>query len=140
MLNDLELNFKEKKSEKEARRFFLQNLKICSDKNNDFVNRAKISIQECLDILKQLSEKFEELTYLFSCIAVSYREMEDTAYGDILKIEPKLSSVYKNIEKVFPRWKKYSSNLTSHLKKLVLPSLDYLHSNICENRKVLNLF
>lgn len=81
----------------------------------------------------------EELAYLFSCVAVSYREMEDVESGEILNIEPKLSSVYKNIEKSFPRWKVITSNTVSYLRKLVIPCLDFLETNIANNKKVISL-
>lgn len=115
---------------------FLTNLKTCSEKNMKFMEKAKMTVSEVSNLVKKLSEKLEDLTYIFSCISVSYRQLEDLEKEEMSEIEPRLSSVYKNIEKAFPRWKKYCQSIGCRIDNMVGRSLDILEDSIKENLKV----
>lgn len=115
---------------------FLNNLKVCSEKNAKFAKKANMTIFEILSLMGRLSEKFQDLTYIFSCISISYRQLEDLENEEISKIEPSLSSMYKNIEKIFPRWESICGSIGSYMENMVVKSLEFLQDSIEENLRV----
>lgn len=53
LMNELEFKQDKENQEKANAVFFLQNLKICSNKNTEFVKRAKICLNETIDLFKK---------------------------------------------------------------------------------------
>lgn len=128
ILDQIELN-KGRGEEEEKnlkRHLFLEDLRFVCKQNKGFLDKGNKVMTEILTLISELKKKMEEFGSIFSELAMTHSDLEETKIEEIESIKPKISKIYKDLKLSFYSWGNIYNHQTKHINKLFSPVLEKL--------------
>lgn len=116
---------------------YLEDLRLYGDQNKELLAKGKHLFKELDYLLQKVKNKMSEIGEVFGDLGSCCQEIEAIENPpDINLINPKVSTIYKNLKTSFCSWSNLFEHQKKNIKKLFDPALQQLTLN---NNDIVNV-